>query len=203
MTQLATDAFQRADENPLSGGGNWIMPSSNAIAIKLSSNQVTSTGAISNYCLSYYQNVAWPNNQYSEITVGGQTSTTNIFNYQWPGVRMSSGGSGYFGLVESTSSGSTHLYIQKRALSAAFNLVGPFSYPVATGDVVRIEVINTIITLKVRGVPVLSVTDSTLVGGFAGIGFFISNLTFGESIFNWSGGDFLTPSPVQLSGVMW
>ena len=62
----ASDNFNRADENPLSGGGNWVQMGTH-VQIKLVTNQVT--GASVAYCLQRWTTSTWASDQSSEMTM--------------------------------------------------------------------------------------------------------------------------------------
>jgi hypothetical protein len=70
FTQLASDNFQRADENPLSQGGNWSASSFTSFFVpsQVLSNLAASTSNAHPSC-SLYTGVVFPNDQYAEITV--------------------------------------------------------------------------------------------------------------------------------------
>lgn len=57
----ATDTFNRADENPLSGGGVW---TNGAVAMKVLSNVATPT-TLGSDCDAWYTGVTWGNDQSS------------------------------------------------------------------------------------------------------------------------------------------
>lgn len=74
-TQLAADDFQRADENPLSDGGNWSAQS--GFPCQVASNvaePVNSTGSTP-YGTAIYTGIDWPTGQYTKVTIGSLAIT--------------------------------------------------------------------------------------------------------------------------------
>lgn len=74
MLQLNTDNFVRADENPLSGSGNWKGPTGAAFRIVSNLAQPVSLAQDE---WSVYTSRNWPNNQYSQAnikTTGGTSA---------------------------------------------------------------------------------------------------------------------------------
>jgi hypothetical protein len=96
LTALASDNCQRANENPLSDGGNWSILSSNFTPMQLASNKIEPSAANSD-CGMYWNGLSWPKDQYCKITVGAFTtvatkdlnfnlllrnnSTNSLYNY--------------------------------------------------------------------------------------------------------------------------
>lgn len=183
MTQLAFDKFQRADANPI--GGNWTTLS-NTGDIQLASQQAQAS-LLASECEAFYNAAVWPNDQYSEITLGVTTS-----QYIHVGVRYGGAGNGYILLVECTSG---NVYIQKLAGGSGSTLIGPVSsgLPFSSGEIVRLTVQGTLLSATRNGIPATSVTDSDIASGSAGFGFFVFGAIAGATVASWSGGNLLTP----------
>src|SRR6267378_2171330 len=75
--RLASDSFQRANENPLSNGGTWTtLPTFSALQLI---GNVVEASALSVGCGAYRNNILWPNDQSSEITLGTGGTGTSTF----------------------------------------------------------------------------------------------------------------------------
>src|SRR5271170_2267843 len=69
FTQLASDNFTRANENPLSQGGNWSLGTGGFVPLQLLGNLVEGS-ALGFDCFETYTGVGFPYNNYAQITVG-------------------------------------------------------------------------------------------------------------------------------------
>lgn len=182
MTQLASDNFQRPDANPI--GGNWTtLPNTNAVQL-VSHEAEASVLAAEN--LIFYNSVVFPNDQYSEITIGNITG-----GYIHVGVRLGGSGNGYILLVESTSG---NFYIQRLDGGSSNNLIGPVSSggPFTSGEVIRLTVQGTTFTGSRNGTNAISVTDATYLSGSAGLGFFTFGSVAVATVSEWAGGNLIT-----------
>lgn len=185
--QLAIDTFARANENPLSGGGVWTpvpvsVPNNIAGLPQLLTNKVQGT-AFPGYHFAYINALVWPNDQYAEITV----SLTNG-EYVFPGVRMQNNGDGYYGLAI-TNTGVSTIYIQRKVGAIATNILGPISITtIIPGDLIRIEALGGIFTLKINNVAVGSIFDTTFASGSAGCGVYVTTTIANATISKFTAG---------------
>jgi hypothetical protein len=184
VTQLASDNFNRANENPLSNGGNWT-DSSGAYQVVSNTAQPNFSGGDQ---WAYYSGVSWPNDQYSECAVtctGGVSGAVQGFG---PGVRLlasTSTKTGYwFTIDHSSPANATLSYIN----AGTFTTVDVRTLSFTDGDLFHLEVQGTTLRLFQNGSQVYSVTDGNLSSGSAGI-VYSSSETAG-SLDNWAGGDF-------------
>src|ERR1700675_495632 len=113
FTQLATDNFQRVDENPLSQGGNWVVPTSSG-NFKIVSHAVEcfATGVL---CVENYSGgLAWTADQYSEVTIGPLIDANQFFG---PTIRSSGnaavGITQYRAVAEGPLGNSVTLFVDK------------------------------------------------------------------------------------------
>jgi hypothetical protein len=188
--QIASDNFQRANENPLSDGGNWsIAPGANAE--KIVSNAVEPTIANA-YCISYWNALSWPNNQYSEITIGSFTGA----GYMGPAVRIETGGTQvnqYWGQLEYESNSTLLPRLVLDNNGSAINLIVGNIIPFSTGDVWRLSVMGTTLTLYQNAIQILTAMDSTFSSGAAGLGHYSESAITSNTISAWDAGNLLTP----------
>lgn len=179
MTQLASDDFNRANVDPVDG--NWVNLSSGD-PFKIVSNQAVprSTNDAEG---SYDGSISWPNDQYSEATL---TGTSGGGSGEGPGVSVrSQAGNIYYRIIVSFINGNIEI--------AKFNtsytqLGGFFSAGFTSGDVLRVEVSGSTITVYKNGVSQTTRTDSAITFGKPGISY--SSIGGASNIVdNWSGGD--------------
>jgi hypothetical protein len=181
MPQLASDNFQRANENPLSNSGKWTT-SFNEIAMQVASD-LCEGGAPSANSASVWTGISWPNDQYSEITIGGIGASANIA----PLVRGSASVQSYY-FAAVIGLGSTDIVLEK-FVAGTPTLIAFTPATVNSGDVIRLEVQGTSLTVKQNGVVVLGpVTDSDVASGSAGIRSTTSVQFATASL--WAGGNF-------------
>lgn len=74
MGQLASDNFTRANENPLSDGGNWSAVTG-LDALEVASDLCEVATASNNACGMAYTGVSCGNNQYAEVTVNSPSGS--------------------------------------------------------------------------------------------------------------------------------
>lgn len=89
-----TDNFNRANEDPLSGGGNWTHPGVSYVNLKVSSNQVTSSTSGQGIAHWATSNHSFAANQYAQVKI-----VTNDAVYAGPIVRFNTSNA-YFYRVE-------------------------------------------------------------------------------------------------------
>jgi hypothetical protein len=167
MQQLITDNFNR-NENPLAGNWGVISSYGNLQAISGTGAAAAVAATNSNECWVGPGGVSadgnWANDQYSECTVGLFTGPVSI----GPGARMGTGGTGYIASMNSgASSGGT---VYKLTGSGGYTSIGTIlGTTTATGDVWRIQIVGTTITVLQNGVSRFSTTDATYASGNPGL----------------------------------
>ena len=184
MTTLATDDFNRANEDPLAG--NWTGVGSTPLP-RLVSNQFA--GPSTDHARHCYRNDVTPaNDQWSQITV-----TTAGTNNDWgPGVRWATGATtGYF--IDHFP-GSEGLY---KVVAGTFTQIASGAATnYAVSDVLYCEAQGTTILCKINGSTDASVTDSSIASGRLGI-FAFTNDARGDT---YSGGDFSSAAFTKMVG---
>lgn len=183
MGVIATDNFNRANETPLSGGGNWSL-SFGDNPWDLSGNVVVPR-VIFNDCVMHYTAGTWPNDQYSKADL---TVTATVGGDQGVGltVRGTTAATTYYRAVADHAA-SGNVSIAKMVAGVHTTLVsGTFSW--TDGATWELRVQGTTLTFLCNGVTVLTTTDSSIASGTPGIAL-SSNVT-SASIDNWEGGDF-------------
>jgi len=191
-TQLATDSFQRANENPLSDSGNWTTATTHAMQVSSDVAIGTSAGATS---ASAYTGITWPNDQYSEVTAGTGWAEGSGANYIIPIVRI--GGttaSPTFYYVYVQNSGG-NAYIGKYVSGTNTNLFSVSGLIVADGDVFRLTVVGTTLYFYQNDLLVHSLTDSSVSSGNAGFGAEAAVTNSLAPISLWTGGSAVNATP--------
>jgi len=164
------DNFNRADETPL--GGNWSTHAGVGNGCGLFSNQVIGNNA--GLACSFWNATTFPDNQYSQIVVVGTGSVG-------PAVRIRTSVQYDAYVVYMPVSGTVTIY---RIQNGTLTSLSTPNFAFAAGDVIRLTVVGTLLTVYKNGVSQGSVTDTVLATGSAGV--------FGDSASvvadNWSGG---------------
>jgi len=167
LTQLGSDSFNRANENPLSQGGKW---SVNSAPDPL---QVVSTAcevaALSANCVETYTGQVLPNDQYTSITIksliAGNFPQAQIYARSNGGVLFSTL-TAYEVLL--SVSGGLFLYAWVNGTRTA--IISSFPITISAGDVWTLVPIGTTIYIFQNGTQLTSTTDTTVTSGFGGIG---------------------------------
>lgn len=172
FTQLATDSFPQANENPLSSGGNWTTQTTGVfVPAQVISHTVSNTSLLGSvYNAGWYTGVSFPNDQYAEITVSAAVLTTS---FAIAYVRATTGVDTDYNLVISGPSGATaRAFLIRRVAGVQTVLVGPVTITLTLGDIFRIAVIGTTLSAFQNGVAIAgmsAVTDSSIVSGIPAI----------------------------------
>lgn len=168
FTQLVTDSFLQANENPLSSGGNWTTTTTGVfVPAEVVSHQVTNTalsGSI--YNAGWYTGASFPSDQYSEITVSAAVLATS-FTITY--VRATVGVDTDYNLIIGGPVGATaRVFLVKRVTGTQTVLVGPVTITLTLGDVFRLAVIGTTLSAFQNGVAIAgmsAVTDAVISSG--------------------------------------
>jgi hypothetical protein len=178
---LATDAFNRANENPIAG--NWTSGPGNFGDLQIVANVVQSVTAGVDGA-AYYNAVAWPNDQWSEVQLSGLGVEQG-----GPAVRLSA--TAVTGYVFAVSDSGTTYFIAK-GLNGNTPTLASGAHGFAVGDVLRLEAQGDTLRAYVNGTLVDSVVDADIPSGNAGI--WIYDHAAGLTFDNWAGGGF-APAP--------
>lgn len=183
MPLLASDSFNRADANPISGSWSTIGGASNPMQIV--TNQARGSVAANAFNASYWNGLSWPDDQYSTALIVASLAGT----FPGIGVRMSaSAQTGYFGYAEALGAGST-LYIQRRVAGVLVNLTtGVFT--VNANDRLQLDVRGNLLILRLNGVQKLQTTDNNILAGSAGI-VSVAAVVADAIVDSWEGGSLL------------
>lgn len=183
MSTLATDNFNRANSPNL--GANWTIPTADANALPITSNEVTQ-GTFP--AVEYYSAISWPNDQYAQLVMKSVSTTSD--SGIGPAVRVTSGGNLY--LAQATTV-ETRLY---KRVSGIYTQLGSDGAGAAANDVIYIEVQGTSVLVKKNGVTVVGpVTDSAIGAGNAGI--WSTNIA--NTADDWEGGDFAAGGAINIA----
>ena len=190
LTQLASDNFNRANEEPLSPAHWTTIPANTDLAI------------ISHKCVSgaanngeeIYTGVSFPNDQYFSITISSIVSIPVVAYNFFGQVRSSLGlTAGYQFTLVANGDGSASLN-----LSDEPNEDNYLTYLVPSpkvGDVITIGTIGTTIFAEYNGVEVLSFTDAQYASGELGFGLFYDQTQTDTSVSLFAAGSVSNPLP--------
>jgi hypothetical protein len=198
---LATDNFTRADENPLSGGGNW-----SALAGTWTSMEVLSNVAVSSMASScsaaFYSGRTWPANQWSQETWSSLSTNGSVAAYALVMVRAGTDGvtnSGYLLTAGMPLGTDQNWYLQKVGSGGGAGTLAMkdmTATPLAVGDTLYLEIQGSTLVAKRNGVVVsgLTATDSTFTTGAPGIGVCAATSISESAMSAWAGGNFPSSS---------
>ena len=191
LMQIASDNFQRVNENPLSDNGHWVVPAASGItfvAMELVNDLAVTTSTVDGSCMIWTGN-SFTESQYSMVTIGtiAANNYIELFILSHP-----TGGNYYRFFI--TFSGPWGL--QRNGAYVAKNTTGPYPFSPQSGDtwtLIADSLSNpsgTLFTVYQNGVSVISYLDSTpLTSGTPGFGMFGPTIGGGVSATSWIGGN--------------
>jgi len=168
LTQLASDNFNRANENPLSQGGNWsVNQSGDTLQVVSDACEV---GTLSASCVETYTGQTLPNNQYASVTIKSLTAAN------FPQIQLyarSNGGVLFstltaYELLLSTTASALFLYAWVSGTRTA--VISSFPITVSAGDVWTLAPDGTTVYIFKNGTQLTSGIDSTVTSGYGGLG---------------------------------
>ncbi len=182
FTQTQSDNFTRANESPLSNGGNW-GAMTGLSQPNLISNEVQPP-AINTPGVSTWTGASWPNDQYSEIIVHTLTGVnSNIY-------AICRGATGAITMYRAVFAGGSSVFIDKFVAGAntlLLNAVAPAT--INAGDALALSVVGKVLALFVNRVLVCATTDSSIASGNAGVGVYsAANAITSAQISAWNAG---------------
>lgn len=195
FTTLASDTFGRANENPLSGGGKWTTPVGvfnldgpfTFNPMQIVSDQCEGTvltvisGAING---ALYKGIAWPENQWAQVTLTGAEEIGILVRATDNGVTTS----GYLLLIQGG--------FGARNGTAAIDVVNAGNTQISDtanltfslGDIILFAALDSTLYIFQNGSLIATATDTTFSSGEAGV-FAASDTTLSASSFhNFVGG---------------
>lgn len=193
MAVIATDNFNRANETPLSGGGNW-SPSFADANWNLSSNVAVPTNVTTSDSVMHYTAGSWPNDHYSKgnLTVSGTGGGDQGVGLT---VRGTTAATTYYRAV--ADHGATNNVGITKMVSGVYTNLALVTSSWTDGATWELDVQGTSLTFKRAGSTILTATDSAIVSGKPGI--VLSTHVTSASLDNWEGGNFSSGGSVSLS----
>lgn len=205
--KIASDNFNRADENPLVNPP-WISAPP-LLPLQLLNNVVSpnNTQSVSEMVSLYDGGFAWPSDQYSQAMITAGAFLSGHLAVLVRGTPIVGGVTGYIGWVDFSqlpNSGlgpgnSNRIALQD---TAGLNRVDgpPGGIPFFAGDILRIQAIGNRISLLQNGVEVLFIIDNTYTLGKPGLGIFRLLAASPATIAwdNWEGGGTDGGGPISI-----
>jgi hypothetical protein len=157
LTPIASDNFTRANENPLSQGGNWTLDTFGDAPLEIVSDLCQSTTVFSN-AGEFYSGVSTPNDQYASMTISFPTNGgENLLN------RATDNGSTLtslpaYRLIVFNFTGGWELF-------AATSLIASGPSTVASGDVWTLAVVGTTVYIVQNGTILDTITNTSYASG--------------------------------------
>lgn len=188
MAVLATDNFNRADSSSV--GANWTTIPNNANH-QISSNQALGPADPS---ADFYNAVVWPNNQYSQAVMvnAGNAALTED---NGPGLCVRAAAAANTMYFAMWNNHGIDLY---SVVADSYANIGNYDTAQANNDVGYLEAQGATIVCKQNGTTRITVTDSSISSGGAGL------FSAEEGVFplmdTWEGGDFSGGGGGGMSG---
>jgi len=159
-----TDNFNRANENPLSGGGTWATVTGRSAA-RVISNQASGTTTNS---ASIYTGSAYTDDQWAKVTAKSGLEYTGVV------LRGATDATTYYvGYGHPTQK----YTIQKWVAGSYTQLAVHATQTMVANDVIEFRAVGTALSLLVNGQTILTATDSDISSGYAGIAFYGTTAT--------------------------
>lgn len=183
-----SDNFNRADG---ALGSNWSTVTGRS-ALQIASNAVNAASVA--WCAARVATGAATigNDQYAQATI----ANVGAFDYVGVLVRVDGSGNGYGVHIDGRSGIATNS-IFKMTAGGVTGYLGTGSLTVSAGDVLRLEMSGSTLTLKKNGATVDTATDATYASGQPGILSDYGNTNVGI-LDDFSGGDLASATPLRV-----
>jgi hypothetical protein len=191
-TQLASDNFARANENPLSDGGNFTASHLHAMQLVSGVAEPSLAATVNG---SQYSGISWPNDQYSEVTAGPGFAAGSGTNYLTVEVRISGTSAAPNSYIAIIQNSGANVFIQKFISGTNTNLHTITGLTVTDGDVFRLTALGTTISFYQNGNLIYSFSDSSLSSGNPGLGAQAAVTDGLAPISLWAGGSMVNATP--------
>ncbi len=173
---LASDKFLRS-----TFGVNWSV----AFGAMILNPAFGFSGNSAGQNCSFYNSVAWPNDQWAQVTITLYNTGVNGVGVALRANSSSSGNAYIFYLFQNLNQ-----WVLRKVVNGATSNLDSGNFTFAIGDTLYLEVQGTTLIARINGNTVSTKTDSSLATGSAGISSYFNDQTvYGSS---WQGGDFTT-----------
>lgn len=162
LNQTASDTFQRANENPLSQGGNWTQYSTNALQVVSDLCETTLAGSEQ---IEIYSGTTLAANQYAAATISNMvfdTGGSDLFLYARLQANNSPANGYELFLQKGSSSSSFYLY---SVVGSSPNFLTDGFITISNGDVWALATVGSTIYVLQNGTVVGQGTDATWASG--------------------------------------
>jgi hypothetical protein len=185
FAQLAADAFNRVNENPLSDSSNWTLSTTGFAGtpspLQIVSHKCEGSLASSAPCIDFYTGITWPADQYSETTIAALNTGGRITLY----VRASASYAVAYQLTLENDNGSG-LY---KNYASTHTQIMPITVVPQVGDTWRLAVCGSTLLVYQNGSLVGSVIDSSISSGNPGLGAIVITASVSDAqVSSWAGG---------------
>lgn len=167
LVPLGTDDFHRADANPIGSPWSRFSTSGGFSAAQIVSDVLEGT-ALGVNTDSFYNAISWPDDQWSEVVLGN-VDTSGVM---YAGIILRASESGAltsYRLFAKISSGRVADLTIQKALAGSFSQLADVAGLVSPGDVLTGSAIGDSISLYQNGNLLLTVQDSDIPSGGAGL----------------------------------
>lgn len=191
MAQLVSYNFSIV-ENPLSDGGNFTTLADTFFTQQLQtvSGNLCEPSVNNSTVGALYSGLAWPADQYSELTIATIGGGTQKFYLM---VRQGAFNSGTQYIFTLNPNGGQVYTLAKIINNVSTNLVPNTATTIMVGDIWRLSVTGAVITISRNGAVVNTITDSSIISGSPAFGLQSTTLVTRCQINLWAGGS--APAP--------
>jgi hypothetical protein len=171
MTLPASDNFTAAANAGLAAySANWTV-NAGTFAVNAAGDYVQCDYANA-YAVARWNADAFGADQFSEVKVSLRTGAAAACDWIGPAVRIHATANTYYGVFASSNFGTNSIYLSKLVAGSLTDLAFVDGLAVAAGDVLRLEVTGSSLTVKRNGVAIAgltNITDASIAAGSAGI----------------------------------
>jgi hypothetical protein len=183
VNESQLDTFQRANENPLSDGGDWTQAFGTQ-PLQIVSNLAEPT-ALNTACSMIFIGSALPNDQYSEgviTTLAGVTPSLFLI------VRASLTSQTWYQVNITGPTGTAQTQTLYAISQGVTTPIGDFTATTQVNDLWRLAVQGTTLYVFQNSTLLLTVTDTTISSGYAGFGLYNATAVTDSQISSWGAG---------------
>ena len=144
---------------------------------------------------AFWNAATFSNDQYSQVKIAGGLASHSqyaIVLVRASGVGDAAGKN--YAFATDGGSGATHTDLSKN-INGTQTILRNFATTFATGDVMKIDVVGTLITCYKNGASIGTYSDASLASGSPGVGMYGSTVT----IDNWEGGSYVAKAPAPVA----
>lgn len=146
---------------------NWVI-NSGALTVNATGDYVQ-CDTVGSYSAAHWQGDTFAADQYAQVKISLKAGSSDWIG---PAVRAHASANTYYGVFASVNFGANSIYLSKIVAGTLTDLAFVDGVAVAAGDVLRLEIVGTALTVKRNGTAVAgltNITDSSIATGYGGL----------------------------------